>query len=434
MQYIKLQIGCFLIIAYIALIYIRERKDYSIKRKFKLFDLLLTTAVFEVIFDGVTAYTVNHLDTVNPMVNGLLHMCFLISLDVLIFILFLYILSLTEGMPEKFVKRVGISLPLVANIITVIVYMPSLEYRIGKISNYSMGISAYTCFVTLGIYLLVSVIIVFKRWHYIERRKRISLLTFLVAIICVAVYQVMVPEALITSLVPALVSLGAYMNLENPALESLENYHKEMVMGFATLVENKDDNTGGHIRRTTAYVELLAKELKRRGFYVKELTKDYMNNLIMAAPMHDIGKIAIPDAILQKPGKLTKEEFEIMKTHSVRGGEIIQQTFGHLGKFQYEEIAYQVARYHHEKWNGKGYPEGLKKNEIPLCARIMAIADVFDAVSAKRCYRDAMPLDICFKIIEEGQGQDFDPVIAGVFIDIREKVEEIYKKTMEQEK
>lgn len=297
-----------------------------------------------------------------------------------------------------------------------------------------MGVSAYTCFVMLGIYLLASLIIVFKRWHYMERRKRISLLTFLIAIICVAGYQVMVPEALLTSLVPALVSLGAYMNLENPALESLENYHKEMVMGFATLVENKDDNTGGHIRRTTAYVELLARELKRRGFYVKELTKDYMNNLIMAAPMHDIGKIAIPDAILQKPGKLTKEEFEIMKTHSARGGEIIQQTFGHLGKIQYEEIAYQVARYHHEKWNGKGYPEGLEKDEIPLCARIMAIADVFDAVSAKRCYRDAMPLDTCFKIIEEGQGQDFDPVIAGVFIEIREKVEEIYRKTIEQEK
>lgn len=434
MQYMKLQIGCFVIVAYIALIYIRERKSYSIKRGLKLFDILLITAVFEVLFDGATAYTVNHLDTVSPMVNGLLHMCFLINLDVLIFILFLYILSLTEGMPQKLVKRVGIFFPLVVNIITVIVNMPTLEYRIGKVSNYSMGVSAYTCFVMLGIYLLASLIIVFKRWHYMERRKRISLLTFLIAIICVAGYQVMVPEALLTSLVPALVSLGAYMNLENPALESLENYHKEMVMGFATLVENKDDNTGGHIRRTTAYVELLARELKRRGFYVKELTKDYMNNLIMAAPMHDIGKIAIPDAILQKPGKLTKEEFEIMKTHSARGGEIIQQTFGHLGKIQYEEIAYQVARYHHEKWNGKGYPEGLEKDEIPLCARIMAIADVFDAVSAKRCYRDAMPLDTCFKIIEEGQGQDFDPVIAGVFIEIREKVEEIYRKTIEQEK
>lgn len=434
MQYVKLQMGCFVIVIYIALIYIKEWKDYSIKKQFKLFDILLIGAVIETIFDGTTAYTVNHLDTVNPLVNELLHMGFLLSLDVLIFVLCIYILSLTESMPQRLEQKVAIYFPLVVNIIVVIVNMPTLEYRTGKVSNYSMGVSAYTCFVMFGVYMVMSVIIVFKRWHYIEQRKRVSLLTFLGAIICVAAYQMVVPEALITSLVPVLVSLGAYMNLENPALESLENYHKEMVMGFATLVENKDDNTGGHIRRTTAYVELLAKELKRHGFYVEELTKEYMNNLIMAAPMHDIGKIAIPDAILQKPGKLTEEEFEVMKTHSVRGGEIIQQTFGHLENMQYEEIAYQVARYHHEKWNGKGYPEGLKEDAIPLCARIMTIADVFDAVSAKRCYRDAMPMDFCFKIIEEGQGKDFDPVIAGVFIDIREKVEEIYIRTMEQEK
>ena len=106
----------------------------------------------------------------------------------------------------------------------------------------------------------------------------------------------------------------------------------------------------------------------------------------------------------------------------------MQETFGHLGNEQYAEMAYQVARYHHEKWNGKGYPEGLSRKEIPLCARIMAIADVFDAVSERRCYRDAMPMDKCFSIIEEGSGQDFDPILADVFLDIRDKVEEIHKE------
>ena len=103
--------------------------------------------------------------------------------------------------------------------------------------------------------------------------------------------------------------------------------------------------------------------------------------------MHDVGKIAIPDAILQKPGKLTSEEFDIMKTHAARGGKIIRETFGHLGDDEYEKMAYEVARHHHEKWNGRGYPDGLSQKEIPLSARIMAVADVFDAVSAKRCYR-----------------------------------------------
>lgn len=144
--------------------------------------------------------------------------------------------------------------------------------------------------------------------------------------------------------------------------------------------------------------------------------------------MHDIGKIAVPDVILQKPGRLTKEEFEIIKKHTIDGGRIIDETFGHLGNEEYTKMVYQVARYHHEKWNGKGYPEGLKESEIPLCARIMAVADVFDAISEKRCYRDAMPLEKCFEIISEGSNHDFEPVIADVFLDSREKVEKIYNE------
>ena len=210
--------------------------------------------------------------------------------------------------------------------------------------------------------------------------------------------------------------------------EKLSAYHKEMIMGFATLVENKDGSTGGHIRRTSMYVRLLAIELRKRGFYKDILTDEYVENLCNAAPMHDIGKIAVPDVILQKPGKLTEEEFEAIKKHAPRGSEIIMETFGHLEDKEYTKMAYEVARYHHEKWNGRGYPEGLSRKEIPLCARIMAIADVFDAISMKRCYRDAMPLDKCFDIIREGSGQDFDPIMVEVFLDIRDKVEEIHKE------
>ena len=137
--------------------------------------------------------------------------------------------------------------------------------------------------------------------------------------------------------------------------------------------------------------------------------------------------MAVQDVVLQKPGRLTPEEFEIIKKHTVDGGKIIGETFGNLGNEEYTEMAYQVARYHHEKWNGKGYPEGLKGEEIPLCARIMAIADVFDAISEKRCYRDALPLDECFKIIEEGSGTSFDPILVDVFLELRPQVEEIYK-------
>ena len=142
----------------------------------------------------------------------------------------------------------------------------------------------------------------------------------------------------------------------------------------------------------------------------------------MAAPMHDIGKVSVPDAILQKPGKLTDEEFEIMRQHAKNGGKIIKETFKNIENIEYTEMAYQVATYHHEKWNGKGYPTGMRETEIPLCARIMAVADVFDAVSEKRCYRDAMPMEECFHIIEEGSGRDFEPLIAEVFLGMKDKV------------
>ncbi len=216
-------------------------------------------------------------------------------------------------------------------------------------------------------------------------------------------------------------------NLKDTA-DELSNYHKEMVMGFATLVENKDGSTGGHIKRTTMYVRLLAEEVKKRGYYGEVLTEEYIKNLSMAAPMHDIGKISVPDVILQKPGKLTDDEFATIKRHAANGGQIIQETFGHLGNEEYTRMAYEVASCHHEKWNGRGYPKGLKEEEIPLCARIMAIADVFDAVSEKRCYREAMPLEQCFQIIENGRGTDFDPLLTDIFLDIKDKVVQVHKE------
>ena len=222
--------------------------------------------------------------------------------------------------------------------------------------------------------------------------------------------------------------VGIYLNEEDPALNEISRYHSEMVMSFATLVENKDGSTGGHIKRTTAYVKLLAEELRARGYYKDILTKDYIQNLCQAAPMHDIGKIAVPDVVLQKPGRLTEEEFMIIKQHAVNGGRIIKETFGNLGEEEYTGMAYEVAKYHHEKWNGKGYPEGLIRHEIPLCARIMAVADVFDAVSEKRCYREAMKLEQCFAIISEGSGQDFDPIVAETFLEIKDKVAQIHEE------
>ena len=430
MEHCKLQIGCLIILMYIAFIYLRECRKYKIKLRETFFDEMILIGMISVFLDGVTAFTVNHLDLVNPLLNRILHMLFLISLDTVIFMLFLYMLFITGAFPKNKIMRAVIFAPFSVNVLMLIINIGSLEYISGTVTNYSMGISVYTCFVMVGVYIVMTIATFFRRWNYIESDKRASIFTYLMLLAVVTGVQMMLPETLISCLAVTIPIIGIYMNQENPALSKLSHYHSEMVMGFATLIENRDDSTGGHVKRTSMYVKLIAEELRKRGYYKNVLTRDYIENLLKAAPMHDIGKISVPDAILQKPGKLTAEEFEIMKLHSANGGKIIQETFSKLGNEEYLKMAYEVVRYHHEKWNGKGYPEGLKRKEIPLCARIMAVADVFDAVSEKRCYRDAMPMDKCFEIIESGSGQDFDPLIAEIFLDIRDKVERVHSDFM----
>lgn len=426
MEHCKLQIGCLIMLIYMAYTYVRECRGYKQKMEKTLFDELLSLGIASVILDGVTAYTVNHLETVNPVLNRILHALFLSSLDAVIFVLCLYMLLITGAYPQQKAGRVIIFAPFLVNIVVVLLSIGSLRYEIGSVTNYSMGGSAYTCFIMAATYLLFTIAAFFRRWNYIESHKRAGIFTYLFVMAVVTGFQMVFPEALITSIAVTVLILGVYMNLEDPAIKQLSCYHSETVMAFANLIENRDDSTGGHVKRTSMYVQLIAEELCDRGLYSNILTKDYITNLIKAAPMHDIGKISVPDAILQKPGKLTDEEFTIMKGHAPNGGRIIQETFKNLGNREYRKMAYEVARFHHEKWNGKGYPDGLNGKEIPLCARIMAVADVFDAVSEKRCYRDAMPLEKCFGIIEQGSGQDFDPIVAEVFLDIRDKVEAVH--------
>lgn len=430
MEYCRVQIGCLLIVMYIAFNYFRACKRYRKKLSSSIFDEILVLSMVSIILDGITAVTVNNLDVVSVAWNRFWHLLFLISLDAVIYTLFGYLLRTAGAVPVRKVPRLLLHMPYIINVLLVIVNIGSLEFRKGTYSNYSMGVSAYTCFAMVGIYVLLAIIVFVKRWHFIEEHKRVSILTYLLAIGGVTIVQAIIPQILLTSVVVTILVVGIYINQEDPTLNEISRYHNEMVMSFATLVESKDGSTGGHIKRTTAYVQLLAEELRARGHYKEILTKDYIKNLCQSAPMHDIGKIAVPDVVLQKPGRLTEEEFEIIKKHTVDGGRIIEETFGNLGNDEYTDMAYQVAKYHHEKWNGKGYPKGLEKNEIPLCARIMAVADVFDAVSEKRCYRDAMPLDQCFSIISEGIDRDFDPIVAEVFIEIRDKVEQIHSREM----
>ena len=197
--------------------------------------------------------------------------------------------------------------------------------------------------------------------------------------------------------------------------ERVSRMQSGMITFMAEVVENRDDNTGGHIRRTAKYVECIASELKKQGIYSDILTDRYISDMVVAAPLHDIGKIHIPDAILNKPGRLTEEEFEVMKTHTTAGEELLIHAKEELGESGYLNTAVEMAAYHHEWWNGKGYPYGISREEIPICARIMAVADVFDALTSKRCYKSAMPLEKAYAIIREESGTHFDPAVVEAF-------------------
>ena len=430
MQWCKMQIMCLLILMYIGCIYIKEGNylKYATKKSYcnLFFDSFFIVAEIAVLFDAITACTINCLDQIPRTVNILFHLGMFVSYEVFIALLFWYWVSVTVGIPKRqWIKVVGI-LPSAISIGLTIFFIRDVEFIQGKSTNYSMGASVYVCFICVAVHILFTVIFIAVNRRRIRRRKMVGLATTLLFVTIILTIQVVFPEALVSCIAVALILVSVYLNMENPTIHGLEYYHNEMVMGFATLIENKDDSTGGHIRRSSAYSLLIAKNMSKNKKYKNIITQDYLNNLSKAAPMHDVGKIGVPDAILQKPSRLTADEFEIIKKHPAMGAKIIEETFGHLFDDGYKRMAYDVAMYHHEKWNGKGYPEGISGTDIPLCARIVAVADVFDAVSAKRCYRDAMPLDECFRIIMNGSGEDFDAEVVDAFLKDKNKVEEIY--------
>lgn len=428
----KLQAACLIITLYVLISYYGKQYNKECKAKHtKIFEIILAAGIIYFFLDMATVYTVNHLNTVNPVLNRVLHLFFLLSIDIIMFLVFKYLLALCEfEFAEKWEKFL-LDTPFVLSLVVATVNIGNLEYLIGKETNYSMGMSAYVCYAAGFIYFLMGIIVFFKRWNYIEKKKATVITECLIVVIGTLVVQMIFPETLISSFAVVVVILGFYIHIENFSMMELEEIHESTIHSFADIVESRDESTGEHIKRTTVYVKIIAEELRNSQYCKDILTKDYIDSLIQAAPMHDIGKIAVPDYILQKPGKLTAEEFEQIKSHTVKGAELIQKSFCNQIDNMYIAMAYEVALYHHEKWNGGGYPQGLEGNHIPLSARIMAVADVFDAVSQNRCYRSAMSLDEAFSIISNGIGKDFDPIIAQAFINARAKVEQSYRQIVQ---
>jgi len=219
-----------------------------------------------------------------------------------------------------------------------------------------------------------------------------------------------------------------YVKEQKRSEDELLKSHVAMVDSMILLSTVHDDETGGHLLRTKNYVKLLAEYFYKKKIYMDVLTPTYIATIYEAAPLHDIGKIGIPDAILKKPGKLTIEEFEVMKTHSTLGKNVIKNMLNSYDKNDFLKAAYNIAFYHHEKWDGTGYPMGLKGNKIPIEAQFMTLADVYDALISKRCYKEAFTFEMAEKIIVSGKGRTYSPILIKAFIELKEEFKEIALK------
>ncbi|MBW8372261.1 MAG: CHASE2 domain-containing protein [Thiobacillus sp.] len=204
----------------------------------------------------------------------------------------------------------------------------------------------------------------------------------------------------------------------------LANARQVIMESMAAVAETRDPETGAHIKRTQHYVKSIAEKLRDTGNYPEILTQEYIDLLFVSAPLHDIGKVGVPDHILLKQGKLTEEEFELMKKHAEYGKNIIYSTAKKIEGDNFLIIAGEIASTHHERWDGTGYPLGLAGHNIPLSGRIMAVADVYDALISRRCYKPPFPHEESVRIMREARGKIFDPVVLDAFFSIEEKIRE----------
>lgn len=197
------------------------------------------------------------------------------------------------------------------------------------------------------------------------------------------------------------------------------------IFALAKLAECRDEDTGAHLERVQEYCRLLAEQLRDGSPYAAQISTEFVECIQHAAPLHDIGKVAIPDSILLKSGRLTPAEFEVMKTHTIIGAENMQSVYNRYSGNTFIGMGIEIALYHHERWDGTGYPDGISGRNIPLSARIVALADYYDALHSDRCYRKGFGHDQVKAMIIEGDGTHFDPVIVKAFLDLEDEFKRI---------
>ncbi len=278
-------------------------------------------------------------------------------------------------------------------------------------------------FILCFVFLIVCLIIVGKRFKKRDLSTIIMVFVVMAAALLPLLLFTVYTDYLGIGMCAALCYIYYNDLIQEDKREELVSAQKKMfemqthtISGMANLIESRDLETGEHVTRTSQYVKKLSEFARQDGVYADALSDRFISMLYMMAPMHDIGKIVVPDHVLKKTGKLTEEEFAQMKRHASEGGRVIREVLSGVTDEEYMALASDVASYHHERWDGKGYPSGLRGDAIPLSARIMAVADVYDALISERCYKKPMPKEGAFEIIGQEAGTHFDPELAGVFL------------------
>lgn len=282
----------------------------------------------------------------------------------------------------------------------------------------------YSAFYFLSlIYLMASMFVVGRNFRHRDKATIIMIVLTLIAGILPVTF-LNIHTAYISIGMAACLCYIYYNDLvQEDTREELVNNQKhitemqeQMISGLASVIESRDTDTGLHVSRTREYVKLIADGAMKEGVDADEINDRFVDLIYTLAPMHDVGKIVVSDTILKKPARLTPEEFEQIKDHTRSGGVIVRKVLSGITDESYIKFASDIATYHHERWDGTGYPAGLKGDEIPLCARIMAIADVYDALISDRCYKKAMPPEEAVKVIKEEAGTHFDPKLVEIFL------------------
>lgn len=388
----------------IAFLFIAGIKGYSISCK-----PVLTSSVLNILMESVVTFTFSY------FITGTIHRKFVLPK------------YFAEGHLNKIedLKQPSIKFLFAANYISVTLFPAVFLFvlYLNVVTRYQLTLDTNAVFILLSI-MLIGLVISVAFTSYVE--KPLKKLKKQVETIKNGNYETHVK-------IVANDDFGDLADTMNDMVDSIREKNQRIkenlnltVTRMAIMVESRDNSTGGHIKRTSDCVRVFVEGLKDNPKYAA-IDEDFYNALIKAAPMHDLGKIAVKDSILTKNGRFTDDEYEQMKMHSAEGARIVAAILEGEEDTRFKEIAVNVAHYHHEKWNGGGYPEKIAGEAIPLEARIMALADVFDALVSKRCYKESMTYDESFKIIEESLGSHFDPVLGTEFLKCRPRLEKLYE-------